>query len=113
MRVIRNLIVHDAIARPKMVLDQLREGLKTLGFGRRMELYPDVFNELLVAGDKEVTADDIKSQLQFPSDLSQNDANIREHVLQFLKDASVEHLKSCLYHRVTKSTQVWTRCHSH
>ena len=71
MRVIRNLIVHDAIAKPKMVLDQLREGLKTLGFGRRMELYPDIFKELFVAGDKEVTADDIKSQLQFPSDLNQ------------------------------------------
>ena len=60
-----------------MVLDQLREGLKTLGFGRRMELYPDIFKELFVEGDKEVTADDIKSQLQFPSDLNQNDKNNR------------------------------------
>lgn len=96
MRVIRNLIVHDAIAKPKMVLDQLREGLKTLGFGRRMELYPDIFKELFVAGDKEVTADDIKSQLQFPSDLNQNEENIKEYMLQFLKDASVEELKSFL-----------------
>ncbi|XP_067021949.1 G2/M phase-specific E3 ubiquitin-protein ligase-like [Acropora muricata] len=45
MRVIRNLIVHDAIAKPKMVLDQLRGGLKTLGFGKRMELYPDIYIE--------------------------------------------------------------------
>ena len=52
MRVIRNLIVHDAIAKPKMALDQLREGLKTLGFGKRMELYPDIFRELFVAGEK-------------------------------------------------------------
>ena len=88
MRVIRNLIVHDAIAKPKMVLEQLRKGLKTLGFGRRMELYPDIFKELFVAGDREVTADDIKSQLQFPSDLNQNDENIKEYLLQFLKDAS-------------------------
>ena len=90
MRVIKNLIVHDAIANPKMVLDQLREGLKTLGFGRRMELHPDIFKELFVAGDKEVTADDIKSQLQFPSDLNQNDYKIKEYILQFLTDASVE-----------------------
>jgi len=96
MRVIRNLIVHDAIAKPKMVLDQLREGLKTLGFGRRMELYPDIFKELFVAGGKEVTADDIKCQLQFPSDLNQNDENIKEYMLKFLKDASVEELKSFL-----------------
>lgn len=52
MRVIRNLIVHHARGKPKMVLDQLREGLKTLGFGRRMELYLDIFKELFVAGDK-------------------------------------------------------------
>ena len=57
MRVIRNLIVHDAIAKSKMVLDQLREGLKTLGFGRRMELYPDLIKDLFVAGDREVTAE--------------------------------------------------------
>lgn len=56
MRVIQNLIVHDAIAKPKMVLAQLREGLKTLGFGKRMELYPDIFRELFVAGGKEVMA---------------------------------------------------------
>lgn len=96
MRVIRNLIVHDAIAKPRMVLDQLREGLKTLGFGRRMELYPELFKELFVAGDREVTADDIKNQLQFPSDLNQNDENIKEYLLQFLEDASVKELKSFL-----------------
>lgn len=69
MRVIRNLIVHDAIAKSKMALDQLREGLKILGFGKRMELYPDIFRELFVAGEKEVTAEGIKGQLQFPSNL--------------------------------------------
>jgi len=94
--VIRNLIEYDAIAKPKMVLDQLREGLKTLVFGRRIELYPDIFKELFVAGDKEVTADDIKSHLPFPSDLNQNDENIKEYMLQFLKDASIEDLKSFL-----------------
>ena len=57
MRVIRNLIVHDALDKSKMVLDQLREGLKTLGFGRRMELYPDLIKDLFVAGDREVTAE--------------------------------------------------------
>lgn len=59
--------MHDAIAKPKIVLDQLREGLKALGFGKRMELYPDIFRELFVAGEKEVTAEGIKVQLQFPS----------------------------------------------
>lgn len=53
MRVLRNLIVHDAIAKPKMVLDQLGEGSKTLGFGKRMELYPDVFKELFVAARRQ------------------------------------------------------------
>ena len=93
---IRNLIVHDAIAKPKMVLDQLREGLKTLGFGKGMELYPDIFRELFAAGDKEVTADDIKGQLQFPSDLSPKEEIIKEYMQQFLQDASIDELKAFL-----------------
>ena len=96
MRVIRTLIVHDAIAKPKMVLDQLREGLKTLGFGKRMELYPDIFKELFVAGDNKVTADDIKGQLQFPSKLSSDEKIVKEYMLQFLRDASIDELKSFL-----------------
>ncbi|XP_068760002.1 G2/M phase-specific E3 ubiquitin-protein ligase-like [Montipora capricornis] len=96
MRVIRNLIVHDAIAKPKMVLDQLREGLKTLGFGKRMELYPDIFRELFVAGDKEVTAEGIKGQLQFPSNLSPKEEIVKEYMLQFLSDAGIDELKAFL-----------------
>ena len=96
MRVIQNLIVHDAIAKPKMVLAQLREGLKTLGFGKRMELYPDIFRELFVAGDKEVTAEGIKGQLQFPSDLSPKEEIVKEYMLQFLSNAGIDELKSFL-----------------
>lgn len=95
-RVLRSLIVHDAIAKPKMVLDQLREGLRTLGFGERMEKYPDTFKELFVAGEKILTADDIKGQLQFPSELTPEEENIKKYMLQFINDASVEDLKSFL-----------------
>lgn len=60
MRVLRNLMVHDAIAKQnlliaKIMLHQLRERFKTLSFSKRMELYPDVFEELFVSRDKEVT----------------------------------------------------------
>ena len=40
MKVIQNLIIHDAIGKRKVVLDQLREGLQTLGFGARLSAYP-------------------------------------------------------------------------
>ncbi|KAK3742388.1 hypothetical protein QZH41_012021 [Actinostola sp. cb2023] len=46
MRVIQSLIVHDVIGRPKIVLDQLVEGLKTLGFQAKMKEYPELFQEL-------------------------------------------------------------------
>jgi len=49
MTVIQSLIIHDAIGKRKILLDQLREGLKTLDFGLRMSARPDLFKELFVA----------------------------------------------------------------
>ena len=48
MRVIQGIIIHDLISRPKIVLDQLRDGLNVLGFGSEMAEYPDLFEKLFV-----------------------------------------------------------------
>ena len=76
--------------------EKMREGLKTLGFGKRMELYPDILRELFVAGDKEVTPAGIKGELQFPSDLNSKEEIVKEYVLQFLSEASIHELKTFL-----------------
>ena len=44
MRVIQGIIIHDVISWPKIVLDQLGEGLAVLGFHAKMAEYPEMFN---------------------------------------------------------------------
>lgn len=94
MRVIQSLIVHDAIEKPKILLDQLREGLQTLGFGSRMQVYPELFKELFVAGEKEMKGSDIKEILMFPSEMSDADKTIMEHMTEFIVGATPDILKA-------------------
>ena len=96
MRVIQSLIVHDAIGKPKILLDQLREGLQTLGFGVRMQLYPDLFKELFVAGDKEVNGGDVKKLLLFPLEMSIAENIIMEYMSEYLLTATPKDLKAFL-----------------
>lgn len=48
MRVTQAVMIHDIIGKPKSVLDQLREGFATLGFGAAMLKHPDMFEELFL-----------------------------------------------------------------
>ena len=96
MRVIQSLIVHDAIGKPKILLDQLREGLQTLGFGSRMKVYPELFKELFVAGEKEMKGSDIKEILMFPSEMSDAEKTIMEHMNEFIVGATPDILKAFL-----------------
>ena len=75
MRVIQSLIVHDAIGKPKILLDQLREKFQTLGFRSRMHVYPELFKELFAAGEKEMKGSDIKEILMFPPEMSDAEKN--------------------------------------
>ena len=96
MRVIQSLIVHDAIGKPKILLDQLREGLQTLGFGSRMQVYLELFKELFVPGEKEMKGSDIKEILMFPSEMSDREKTIIEHMTEFIVGATPDILKAFL-----------------
>ncbi|CAH3196170.1 unnamed protein product, partial [Porites evermanni] len=96
MRVIQSLIVHDAIGKPKILLDQLREGLQTLGFRSRMQEYPELFKELIVAGEKEMKGSDIKEILMFPSEMSDAEKTFMEHMTEFIVGATPDILKAFL-----------------
>ena len=67
MRVIRNLTVHDAIA-----------GI----FKLVLEIYLAI-KELFIAGDTEVTIDDIKGFLQFPPNLEPDEIIFKEYLFKF------------------------------
>ena len=92
---IQTLIVHDAIGKRKIVLDQLREGLQTLGFGDRLSVLPDLFKELFVAG-VEITADKVKECLTFPAELSDEESTIKVCLEEHIMKATCESLKDLL-----------------
>ena len=94
MRVIQSLIIHDTLGKPKILLDQLREGLQTLGFGSRMQLYPDIFKELFVEGEKQLRGCDVKDILMFPSEASDEQKTILDYMTAFIVAATPTVLKA-------------------
>ena len=64
------------ISRPKIVLDQLCDGLNVLGFGSKMAEYPDLFEKLFVPNsENRLSATQVADLLQFPAEMSEGDSS--------------------------------------
>ena len=96
MRVIQSIIIHDVIGRPKIVLDQLRDGLGTLGFGTKMKKFPDIFQQLFVPGEAELKGAHVITLLNFPPSLSEDETTTKGYLLEFLKKAEAKMLQEFL-----------------
>ena len=96
MSVIQSIIIHDVIGRPKIVLDQLRDGLGALGFGARMKDFPDLFQKLFVPGETELKSADVINVLNFPASLSEEEETTKNHLLGFLQKAEAKILQDFL-----------------
>ena len=96
MRVIQALMIHDIIGKPKIVLDQLREGLATLGFGTEMLQHPEEFEELFVHDNNVLESGSIIGSLQFPTVMSSDESTTHDYLIQFLQRGSQETLKRFL-----------------
>lgn len=96
MKVIQSIIIHDAIGRPKIVLDQLREGLAILGFGAEMQKSPDIFQPLFVLHDHDpFKGSDVIRILKFPT-MNDEETTIKSYLLEFLTKAGNSDLKNFL-----------------
>ena len=95
MKVIQNLIIHDAISKCKVVLDQLREGFQTSGSGDGMRVYPDLFEELFVAG-KNITCSKVKECSVFPVELHGEESRVKWHFADYLKTAASDKIRALL-----------------
>ena len=95
MKVIHNLIIHDAIGKRKVVLDRVREGLKTLGFGAKLSVYPDLFEELFVAGTN-VTCSQVNECLLIPVQLTEAESRVKGYFEDYLVTAFSEKVKELL-----------------
>ena len=84
------MIIHDVISRPKIVLDQLGEGLAVLGFRAKMREYPEMFEELFVPSNKSrLTSTQLVDMLEFPAEMCENDRIVANYLKQFLHNAEV------------------------
>lgn len=98
MRVIQGMIIHDVISRPKIVLDQLGEGLAVLGFPAKMREYPEMFEELFVPSNKSrLTSTQLVDMLEFPAEICENDRIVANYLKQFLHNAEVEMLENFVF----------------
>ena len=97
LKIIQLLIIHDVIGRRKIVLDQLAEGLNTLGFRNRMKEHPEKFQPLFVLGsESEVSASAVVDILQFAEVLSDEESEIANNLQQFLLSADTLRLEKFL-----------------
>ena len=97
MRVIQGLIIHDVIGRPKIILDQLAEGLNTLGFRTAMKDYPALLEALFVPSSEKLNADSLIGVLQFPKDMDDNESTLAGFIHTFIKNAEVDTLEKFLF----------------
>lgn len=75
MRVTQAVMIHDIIGKPKIVLDQLREGLAALGFGAAMLKHPDIFEDLFVCDHNILDGGLIINSLQFPTIMTSDETS--------------------------------------
>ena len=95
MRVIQGIIIHDVISRPKIVLNQLREGLAVLGFRAKMTENPDMFEKLFVpSSDTMLSATQLVDALQFPTEMSEDDKTVANYLKQYVHMADIHMLEN-------------------
>lgn len=100
MMVIQSIIIHDVIGRPKIVLDQLRDGLAILGFGEKMKNNPDLFQKLFVLAETELSPADVIDVLEFPASVHDDyeEATTKGYLIAFLQAADTKVLQKFLIH---------------
>ena len=70
--IVEEILLYESVGRIAKVLDQLTEGLKTLGFLRVMRAFPDVFAALFTSMTT-VSPSDVLNCLKILKNLSKDD----------------------------------------
>ena len=96
MEAIRSIIVHDAIGKPKIILDQLRDRLSILGFGEEMKKHPELMKPLFVPGNMQLNGTAVIDILRFEACEGEDEARTKEYLKQYVLKASTEVLENFL-----------------
>ncbi|XP_065905382.1 uncharacterized protein [Dysidea avara] len=91
--IVEEITSFEGIGRVSKMLDQLVEGLKSLGVFRLMRLFPDQFVNLFVHSC--LTAQDVLENMKF-SRLRQGDKVAAEHLQKFIVESTEKVLKDLM-----------------
>ena len=82
--------MHFALSKKKVLLNQLREGLKTLGVLEEAIKHPLLFQKLFVTTESDLVPGEVKAILKFPEQMGVTEVETREMLLQFIADCSID-----------------------
>ncbi len=86
-QITQDIVFHEVVAKPKPLLDQLAEGLKTLDVLTYIRAFPNQFEPLFVPGDH-LRPCDVKDMLIKPTLLNQHQERLWVALLEYLDDST-------------------------
>ena len=88
-QIFQDIFLHEVVTKPKPMLDQLAEGLKTLNVLTHIRAFPDQFKPLFVSEEK-VTSNDVKKILIKPNFNNSSEERLWHSLINFLDYCSTE-----------------------
>ena len=86
LEAVQCLLCHFVLNKRKVLLDQLRQGLKTLGGLEEMEASPMLFERFFVFLESTMTSYNIKDVLTFPNGDTHKD--VKDIVIRFIYESN-------------------------
>ncbi len=87
-KVIQGIIMYEVIAKRKVALDQLRDGLKILGILDEMQRFPQLFECAFIYKNVELTSEIVNDCLRYADALSEQEQNVKSMVTRFIEESS-------------------------
>ncbi|KAJ7377170.1 hypothetical protein OS493_030369 [Desmophyllum pertusum] len=94
--IVQSIFMHFVLSKKKVLLDQLREGLETLGVLHQAIKHPLLFEELFVRTESDLNSEEVKSILRFPVQMDNGALEMRAMLINFLDDCPTNGLQDFL-----------------
>lgn len=84
--------MYEVIAKRKVALDQLRDGLKILGILDEIQRYPQLFECAFTYRKLDLTSEIVNNYLKYPDELSEQELNVKSMITRFINESSTGRL---------------------
>ena len=90
LQVSNRQLLDTILSKRKVLLDQLRKGLETLGVLEEAAKRPLMFESFFVSSDENLTSDKVKGSLTFTGDMDDDQVQTMAYFLQFVDECTKE-----------------------